>query len=82
VKLADELQIGTGVHVDGTGDGKIDVGNAHVVIDGSDGSITAGGVDNHNDDERPINGLTNTNWEPGQFCIRAGSDRRPVESDP
>ena len=44
MKLADELEIGTGAKVDGTGDGKIDVGNGNVVIDGSDGSITAGGV--------------------------------------
>ena len=51
MKLADELQIGTGVNVDGTGDGKIDVGNGNVVIDGSDGSITAGGVTINKDDE-------------------------------
>ena len=64
VKLADELQIGTGVNVDGTGDGKIDVGNGNVVIDGSDGSITAGGVTINKDDEGTINGLTNTTWDP------------------
>ena len=64
VKLADELQIGTGVNVDGTGDGKIDVGNGNVVIDGSDGSITAGGVTINKDDAGTINGLTNTTWDP------------------
>ena len=64
VKLADELEIGTGVKVDGTGDGKIDVGNGNVVIDGSDGSITAGGVTINKDDEGTINGLTNTTWDP------------------
>ena len=63
VKLADELQIGTGVNVDGTGDGKIDVGNGNVVIDGSDGSITAGGVTINKDDAGTINGLTNTTWD-------------------
>ena len=63
VKLADELEIGTGVNVDGTGDGKIDVGNGNVVIDGSDGSITAGGVTINKDDEGTINGLTNTAWD-------------------
>ena len=64
VKLADELEIGTGVKVDGTGDGKIEVGNGNVVIDGSDGSITAGGVTINKDDEGTINGLTNTTWDP------------------
>ena len=64
VKLADELQIGTGVNVDGTGDGKIDVGNGNVVIDGSDGSITAGGVTINKDDAGTVNGLTNTTWDP------------------
>ena len=67
VKLADELQIGTGVNVDGTGDGKIDVGNGNVVIDGSDGSITAGGVTINKDDEGTINGLTNTTWDPDNY---------------
>ena len=67
VKLADELQIGTGVKVDGTGDGKIDVGNGNVVIDGSDGSITAGGVTINKDDEGTINGLTNTTWDPDNY---------------
>ena len=66
-KLADELQIGTGVNVDGTGDGKIDVGNGNVVIDGSDGSITAGGVTINKDDEGTINGLTNTTWDPDNY---------------
>ena len=64
VKLADELEIGTGVKVDGTGDGKIEVGNGNVVIDGSDGSITAGGVTINKDDAGTINGLTNTTWDP------------------
>ena len=67
VKLADELEIGTGVKVDGTGDGKIDVGNGNVVIDGSDGSITAGGVTINKDDEGTINGLTNTTWDPDNY---------------
>lgn len=67
MKLADELQIGTGVNVDGTGDGKIDVGNGNVVIDGSDGSITAGGVTINKDDEGTINGLTNTTWDPDNY---------------
>ena len=67
VKLNDELQIGTGVNVDGTGDGKIDVGNGNVVIDGSDGSITAGGVTINKDDEGTINGLTNTTWDPDNY---------------
>ena len=67
VKLADELQIGTGVNVDGTGDGKIDVGNGNVVIDGSDGSITAGGVTINKDDAGTINGLTNTTWDPDNY---------------
>ena len=67
VKLADELQIGTGVNVDGTGDGKIDVGNGNVVIDGSDGSITAGGVTINKDDEGTVNGLTNTTWDPDNY---------------
>ena len=67
VKLADELQIGTGVNVDGTGDGKIDVGNGNVVIDGSDGSITAGGVTINKDDEGTINGLTNTTWDADNY---------------
>ena len=67
VKLADELQIGTGVNVDGTGDGKIDVGNGNVVIDGSDGSITAGGVTINKDDEGTINGLTNITWDPDNY---------------
>ena len=64
MKLADELEIGTGVKVDGTGDGKIEVGNGNVVIDGSDGSITAGGVTINKDDAGTINGLTNTTWDP------------------
>ncbi|WP_333788978.1 hypothetical protein [Phascolarctobacterium faecium] len=64
VKLADELEIGTGVKVDGTGDGKIEVGNGNVVIDGSDGSITAGGVTINKDDAGTVNGLTNTTWDP------------------
>ena len=64
VKLADVLEIGTGVKVDGTGDGKIEVGNGNVVIDGSDGSITAGGVTINKDDAGTINGLTNTTWDP------------------
>jgi len=64
VKLADELEIGTGVKVDGTSDGKIEVGNGNVVIDGSDGSITAGGVTINKDDAGTINGLTNTTWDP------------------
>ena len=67
VKLADELEIGTGVKVDGTGDGKIEVGNGNVVIDGSDGSITAGGVTINKDDEGTINGLTNTTWDPDNY---------------
>ena len=65
MKLADELEIGTGVKVDGTGDGKIEVGNGNVVIDGSDGSITAGGVTINKDDAGTINGLTNTTLGPG-----------------
>ena len=64
MKLADELEIGTGVKVDGTGDGKIEVGNGNVVIDGSDGSITAGGVTINKDDAGTVNGLTNTTWDP------------------
>ena len=67
VKLADELEIGTGVKVDGTGDGKIEVGNGNVVIDGSDGSITAGGVTINKDDAGTINGLTNTTWDPDNY---------------
>ena len=50
VKLADELQIGTGVNVDG-----------------SDGSITAGGVTINKDDEGTVNGLTNTTWDPDNY---------------
>ena len=67
VKLADDLTIGTEVTIEGTGDGKIDVGNGKVVIDGNDSSVTAGGVTINKDDEGTINGLTNTTWDPDNY---------------
>ncbi|WP_455652389.1 hypothetical protein, partial [Phascolarctobacterium sp.] len=67
VKLGDKLDVGgngTAV-IDGTGDGKITVGTGgKVVLDGSDGSVKAGGVTINKNDEGTVNGLTNTTWDP------------------
>jgi yadA domain protein (fragment) len=67
IELSDQLDIGTGVEIDGTGDGLIDVGNGNIVLDGSDGSIKAGDVTINTDGDGTINGLTNTTWDPDDY---------------
>ncbi len=66
VKLGDKLDVGDNGNmvIDGTGDGKIDVGKGKVVLDGEDGSVKAGGVTINKDNEGTVDGLTNKDWDP------------------